>query len=151
MKSTQGITIIELVVVMIIMLLVVSFAVYSGINSTQKAEATELYTEMNSIKTALSVIKGKMIIEDKENDEEWLKKYYDESMGSGDWYIIYGVDDAGYEESTVRENLGIDNIKRRYLINFEQEDVMLASPVEVLGSSVRTYDAVRSLVDSDKL
>ncbi len=151
MKTNHGITIIELVIVMIIMLLIASFAVYSGINSIQKAEVTELYSEMNSIKTAISSIKGKSIMENQENNEEWFKDYYDESMGSGDWYIIYGADDEGYETSKVRENLGLESIKRRYLINFKDEDVMLASPVEVLGSSVRTYDAVRNLVNSDKL
>ena len=149
MKTNDGISIIELVIVMIVMLLIVSFAVYSGINSLKKAEATELFEEMDSIKRAIASAKMRKDFEEID-DDDWIEDFYDEEL-SGDWYIIYGMDDNGYEESNVRKNLGLENIKRRYLINFKDEDVMLESSIEVLGSKVRTYDAVRNLVKSNKL
>ena len=148
MKENRGISIVELVIVMIIMLLIVSFAVYSGIDSIKKAEATELFEEMNSIKEA--IVSAKMKKEFEDLDDDWIKDFYDEEL-SGDWYIIYGINDTGYEESDVRKNLGLETIRRRYLVNFVEEDIMLESSVEVLGKNVRTYDAVRNLVKSNKL
>ncbi len=144
MKNNHGITIVELVIVMIIMILIVSFAVYSGIESTKKAEATELYEEMNSLKNAIISVKVRKELE--EQDDDWYENFYDEK--SGDMYVIYGIGDAGYEDSKVRENLNLKTIRRRYIVNFEDESVMLAYPAEVLGSSVRTYDAVRNLVET---
>ena len=144
MKNNHGITIVELVIVMIIMILIVSFAVYSGIELTKKAEATELYEEMNSLKNAIISVKVRKELE--EQDDDWYENFYDEK--SGDMYVIYGIGDEGYEYSKVRENLNLKAIRRRYIVNFEDESVMLAYPVEVLGSSVRTYDAVRNLVET---
>lgn len=148
MNNNHGITIVELVIVMIIMILLVSFAVYSGIDSVGKAEATELYAEMNSLKNAVGgVMTQKFLLS---GDDEWLKSYYDESVGNG-WYLIYGIGDPGYESSSVRKKLEMDSIKRNYMVSYESGEVMLSVPAEVLGVSVRTYDSVRALVESEKI
>ncbi len=61
------------------------------------------------------------------------------------------MDEPGYEESTLRKKLNMDTIKRTYLVNYDTGEVVLSSPVEVFGNSVRTYDSLRAIVESDKI
>lgn len=141
MKENRGISLIELVIVMIIMILIISFAVYSGIDSIGKAEATELYEEMNSM---VSAVNGVMIKKELgEYDDAWLESYYDVDLGNG-WYLLKGG-------SSKAENLGIDILKRNYLVNFESGEIMLENPATVLDTKVQTYESIRRLVESDKI
>lgn len=148
MKKNQGISIIELAIVIIIMLIIAGFAIYNGYSSIEKAQATEIYTEMNNM---ISAVSGVVLQKELGNEnDEWLQSFYDEE-GSNGWYLIYGMNHAGYEESNTRKNLNLDSIKRDYLVNFETGEVNLAVPTEVLGRSVRTYESIRTLVESDKI
>lgn len=148
MKWNHGITIVELVLVMIIMILLVSFAVYSGIDSVGKAEATELYEEMTSMKNALvGIVTQKEILDE---DDAWLSSYYNEDMGNG-WYIVRASNELESGEVDLSSKYEVDLIKRSYMVNFDDGDISLLTPVEVLGSSVRSYESVRALVESDKI
>ena len=148
MKWNHGITIVELVLVMIIMILLVSFAVYSGIDSVGKAEATELYEEMTSMKNALvGIVTQKEILD---GDDAWLSSYYNEDMGNG-WYIVRASNELESGEVDLSSKYEVDLIKRSYMVNFDDGDISLLTPVEVLGSSVRSYESVRALVESDKI
>jgi len=148
MKKNSGISMIELVIVMVILLIIATLAIFNGTNSIQKAEATELYEEMTNMKNAIS---GVILQRDLEGgNEAWLEEYYDESLGN-DWYLIYGMGESGYETSNVREKLDMDTIKRNYMVNYETGEVMLSTSVEVFGNQIRTYDALRALVESEKI
>ena len=148
MKWNHGITIVELVLVMIIMILLVSFAVYSGIDSVGKAEATELYEEMTSMRNALvGIVTQKEILDE---DDAWLSSYYNEDMGNG-WYIVRASNELESGEVDLSSKYEVDLIKRSYMVNFDDGDISLLTPVEVLGSSVRSYESVRALVESDKI
>ena len=148
MKWNHGITIVELVLVMIIMILLVSFAVYSGIDSVGKAEATELYEEMTSMKNALvGIVTQKEILD---GDDAWLSSYYNADMGNG-WYIVRASNELESGEVDLSSKYEVDLIKRSYMVNFDDGDISLLTPVEVLGSSVRSYESVRALVESDKI
>lgn len=148
MKKNHGISIVELVIVMIIMILLVTFAVYSGIDSVGKAKVTELYSEMNSIKTAIGGIMTQKVLED--HNDEWLEGFYNQESGDG-WYIIRATDELNAGELDLSDKYEIDIIKRTYLVNFEKGAVELLNPVEVMGYSVKTYESVRALVESDKI
>lgn len=148
MKWNHGITIVELVLVMIIMILLVSFAVYSGIDSVGKAEATELYEEMTSMRNALvGIVTQKEILDE---DDAWLSSYYNEDMGNG-WYIVRASNELESGEVDLSSKYEVDLIKRSYMVNFDDGDISLLTPVELLGSSVRSYESVRALVESDKI
>ena len=56
MKTQKGVTMIELVIVLIIILLIASFSVYSGKESVDRATATEVYAEINSMRAKESRI-----------------------------------------------------------------------------------------------
>lgn len=149
MRSNKGVSIIELVIVMIILILIAGFAVYNGAESVEKAEATEIYIEISNMHKAVS---GVIVQKDmEEGDAEWLKSYYDKDLGNN-WYEIYGQGMSGeYLSSNVRKNLKMDTIKRNYIVNYDTGEVMLSSPVSLFGSSVRTYDSIRALVESSKI
>ena len=139
---------IELVIVMIIMIIIASFAIYNGTDSTEKAEATQIYTEISNV---MKAVNGVIVQKELENgDDTWLQKYYDKEIGNG-WYEIYGMNDPGYKASNVRKKLNLDEIKRNYMVNYETGEVMLSESTEVLNSSVRTYDSIRNLVQSSKM
>ena len=145
MKKNHGITIIELVIVMIIMILLVSFAVFSGFNSIEKAKATELYEEMNSMKNAVTAIMTQKILE--EQDDAWLANYYNEDMGNG-WYLVYKT---GSGDNDLSKKYEFDSIKTTYMVNFLTGDIALLDAVEIMGRSIRTYEAARALVESDNI
>lgn len=148
MKNNKGISMIELVIVIIIMILIASFAIYNGTDSTEKAEATQIYTEITNV---MKAVNGVMLQKELESgDDEWLKDYYDKELGNG-WYEVYGMNDSGYSSSEVRKKLSLDEIKRNYMVNYETGEVMLSKPTEVLKSTVRTYDSIRTLVQSGKI
>lgn len=148
MKWNHGITVVELVLVMIIMILLVSFAVYSGIDSVGKAEATELYEEMTSMRNALvGIVTQKEILDE---DDAWLSAYYNADMGNG-WYIVRASNELESGEVDLSSKYEVDLIKRSYMVNFDDGDISLLTPVEVFGSSVRSYESVRALVESDKI
>lgn len=147
MKSKNGISLVELVIVMIIMILLVSFTVFKGIDSINKSEATELYEEMTALKTAVSGIMTQKFVG--EYDDEWLKSYYNEDIGNG-WYEIKSTKEAG-ASGDLAAKYEVDTIRRNYLINFETGEITLSKPIELMGTSVRTYDSVRALVESNRI
>ena len=147
MKSNKGISLVELVIVMTIMILLVSFTVFKGIDSINKSEATELYEEMTAIKNAVGGIMTQKIVG--EYDDEWLKSYYNEDVGNG-WYEIKSTKEAG-ASGDLAEKYEVDTIRRNYLVNFETGEVTLSKSIEILGTSVRTYESIRALVESNKI
>ena len=149
MENNRGISIIELIVVMIIMIMLVAFSVYSGINYVQKSEATNLYEEMHSMKIAIGNINMEKSMGD--HDDTWLiANYTNEDVGNG-WYKVIATEELAVGEKDLSNNYGLDTIRRTYLVNFKEEDLILENPVEVLGTSIRTYDSIRTLVESNKI
>ena len=130
------------------MILIVTFTVFNGSESVDKAQVTEIYLEMTNMMKAVDGVILQMQFES--GDESWLSKFYDEDMGNG-WYLIKGMNTEGYESSNVRNNLNMDTIKRDYLVNYDNGEVMLSKPVNVVGGTARSYKAIRALVESDKL
>ena len=160
MKNNLGITMVEVVVVVVIMLMIVAFSVNSGRETLEKADITDLYVEMTSLKTAINGIIAKQnmdetyeIEEGKQYDIIFTPKagvsYSDAVLGSqSDWYIVLG-EDAGeeYKNSLVKKELGLEEISHTYMVNFNTAGVELYEPVKVANYSVRTYEQVRSLVE----
>lgn len=150
MKKNQGISLIELVIVIIILILIAGFAVFNGRNTIEKADATELFAEMTNMKKAVSSVIIKKDLES--GDDNWLKDYYDEVVNKDkSLYLIYGMDNNKYKSSNVRKNIDMDVIKRSYIVNYETGEVTFSEAIEVLGNSVRTYDSLRAIIESEKL
>ena len=167
MKKQNGVTMVELVIVMIIILTITTFSVYTGKEATDQATVTEVYVEMTSMKNAVnSVIIKKDLDEDFElksgdqydfkvselaADAEEFKNAFGVEVDEADFddaYIIIGMDDMEkYEQSKVREYYGIDSIKHSYIVNFEKGEVELLKTIKLANRNVRTFEQVRALID----
>ena len=167
MKSQLGVTMIELVIVLIITLLIAAVAVSSGQKTLTEADITEVYVEMTSMqKTINSVMLQK---EMNPNIEITKGKYYDEEFSIGkdttvsygknvsgkedDWRIIYGVaadkevEKAIYDTSKVKDILGLDTINHTYIVNYETGEIELLRPLKIDDKLIRTYYEVRSVAE----
>lgn len=175
MKKQKGVTMIELVIVLIIILLIATFSVFTGKEATNQAIATEVYTEINSMKSATNsiIIKKELneefMIEegihfDKKLSDEMTKDALSNDYGvfidtQGEFekmYLIYGMDEYGmsgdkYKNSDVRKNYGLDSIKHTYLVNFETGKVELLKSLTIANKQVRTYEQIRALVDDGEI
>lgn len=152
MKKNNGVSMIELVIVIIILVLIAGFSVFSGRQSIEKAEAMEIYVEMNNIIKAVNGVMTQRELEG--GDDNWIiANGYCESGDSGDkgWFEIYGMDNPKYEESTLRNNLNMDVIRRSYDVNYDTGEVILHEAVELYGNKIRTYESLKALVESDKI
>lgn len=150
MNSNKGISMVELVIVIIIMILIAGFATFGGKSSLEKAEATEVYGEITNVKKAVNGVIAQMELED--GDTDWLNGYYDRVVNKDEgWYEIYGINQDGYQNSLVRDKLNLDSIKRNYMVNYETGEVMLSEATTILGRNVRTYESIRAIMESDKI
>ena len=167
MKSQLGVTMIELVIVLIITLVIATVAINSGKNTLTEADVTEVYVEMSTMqKTVNSVMlqremnpnleieKGKYYDEEFDVGRDTSVTYGDNVLTEADkWHIIYGVaadkesEKAIYDTSVVRETLGLDAINHTYIVNYETGEVELLRPLEIDSTLVRTYHEVRSVAE----
>ena len=171
MKTQKGVTMIELVIVLIIILLIASFSVYSGKESVDRATATEVYAEINSMRAAINSINIKKDLDesfvltkgehydikatDLKNTKVEFEVQYDITLGDVDYddlYVIYGMDNLDiYNTSKVKESYGLDSIKHTYLVNFEEGTADLFNYIKISNRNVRTFEQVRALVDDGEI
>ena len=166
MKRQMGVSMIELVIVLIIIILITYFSIYTGNSALNQATASEVYAEINAMREAVNSINLKKSLQDDFEIEQGV--HYDvkiedtltksefearfgETISDEDYqntYIIYGMDmQEEYHASHVREFYGFDTIKHSYLVNFDEGKVDLLKSVNIADRTVRTFEQVRSLVD----
>ena len=117
----------------------------------EKAEAAAVISEFKSVYTSVNAMKDMYNAGyDLHSGEDYCEK-------SGDWYIIYGLQDgAKYNEEIVTKHLGMDELKRSYEFKINEDEFNSDVQVRyydgrytiVSGYNIRTYDDLRS-VSSD--
>lgn len=144
MSNQNGISMMEIIISIIILLFIAFFSIYSAKNAVPTAEASEIYSEMRSIEQAIESVKAEMIL----NDDFALIEgtHYDEADGEN--YIIYG---SLNHETSAADNLGINNLKRDYIVNFSTGSFELKDEVSINGTKVKTLESVKSLIDSGNI
>lgn len=160
MKFNSGITMVELLIVIIIVVMIATFAIASGTETLDEADVTEVFVEMTSVKTALNSVALKrevqenfQIVQGEFYDDKFVPvpgvTYGDNVLGAQEkWYVIYGMDAPDlYNQSNVRKNLGLDTLNHSYIVNFDDMDVELYFPVKIKNLSVRTYKEIRELAE----
>lgn len=167
MKSQAGVTMIELVIVLIITLVIASVAVSSGQKTLTEADVTEVYVEMTSMQKTINSImlqkelnpnleieKGKHYDLEFDIGRDTSVTYGDNVLTEADnWGIIYGVaadkdsEREIYESSAVKDTLGLDSINHTYIVNYETGEVELLRPLTINNKIVRTYYEVRSVAE----
>ena len=167
MKNQLGVTMIELVIVLIIILVIATVAISSGQKTLTEADVAEVYVEMSSMQKAINTVMMQLEM-NTELRIEYGKHYdlefdigRDTSVTYGDnvlteadnWGIIYGVaadkdsEREIYESSAVKDTLGLDSINHTYIVNYETGEVELLRPLTINNKIVRTYYEVRSVAE----
>lgn len=167
MRNQAGVTMIELVIVLIITLVIATVAISSGQKTLTEADITEVYVEMTTLKKAvntamlqmemnsdLRIEEGKFYDKDFDSGRDTSVTYGDNVLASAEnWYIIYGItsekaeEKAIYDTSEVRDTLGLDSINHTYIVNYETGEVELLRPIVIDSKQVRTYEQVRTVAE----
>lgn len=132
---------VEVVIAIIVLLIIAFFAIYNSQNSVPQAKLTEVYSEMKSVQAAVEFVNMNMVTN--ENFTLEIGKHYDQ-LSDGN-YIIYGVLKHGSIQSA--ERLGINNLKRDYIVNYEDCTFELLEAVDINGTEVKTLSEVESMID----
>ena len=116
--------------------------IYNSQNSMRKAKIAEVYTEMRSIESAVAYIHGRMMYND--SFELQPGKHYDEFGTDSKTYIIYGT--MNHYDAISAKELGISDLKRDYIVNYEEGTFVLRDYVDIQGTKVRTMEQVEALL-----
>lgn len=150
--KNRGVTIIEMVIVVIILILLAIIAIWSSRSTSVKAEAAVIWSELRAVHAGVLKIKQEYdleIFEDYVQGQHYNAPYTDASDNIvPDWYVIYGLDDVRYSEE-IMENIGVDELKRNYKVNFKTAEVeFLDGSVTVDGYNINSYEDMKTLMDS---
>lgn len=152
MKNNKGITIVEMVVVVLILILLAIISVWSSKRTNVQAEATMIYSELNAMHKGVLKIRSEYnneIIDAYTSGEHYNTQIVDSDNDV--WYVIYGMGNDNYSEK-IMNNLGIDEIKRDYKVNYDTAEVeFLNGPVKVDEYEINSYEDIKTLMESGVL
>jgi type II secretory pathway pseudopilin PulG len=158
--KNNGVTMIELVIVMIILILIATFAILPGLDTVDEGRFTRVYAEMKAIEESINGIinisDGTLNLAPYHNGQlstDNINAYSDDDLPSSikvemissgkTFYRLNGVNDVGYTE-TVPKALGLSTIKRNYIISFDPVsiDVILVGGYDAGESKIYTLEQV---------
>lgn len=138
MKSSKGITILELVIVIICIVMISGFAIFESTKNIRKTQAVELYEEFVAVVNAVDAINVRRAMGD--HGVSYYNEFGDAVVQGEEGYVfIYGKDEEGYENSGKRFDLGIPDLKRSYKVNFidpENNEAKLKNPITLSGNVI---------------
>ena len=116
MKNQKGVSLFEVIIAIIILLIIAFFAIFNSKDSVNQAKATEVYSEMRSVETAVEFVKSQMVMHDDFKLEKG--KHYDEPTSVEEItdnfdrdVTIYGM--LEHEDGEAAMYLGLERIKER--------------------------------------
>lgn len=148
----KGITMIEMVIVVIILIILAITALWSSKKINLEAESAVILSELKAVYTGVLKIKQEYDLEnfeDYESGEHYNALLTDELDNIvPDWYVIYGINDVRYSEE-IMKNLGVDELKRNYKVNFNTADVeFLDEPLILDKYQINSYEDMKTLEES---
>lgn len=135
MQKEKGITLISLVIIIVIIAILTSTAIYSGTQSLQEAKKTRFITELRMIQEKIkldeyNVEYGNTIGTDYtavSNDKR-------EKILASEGIAITNLNDYRYlTKGELEQNLQLSGITRNVLINFETKDVISEQGIKIDG------------------
>ena len=143
MMKNKGVSMIELVIVIILLIMIAAFAIFSTKTTNLQAEATLLYTEMKALYGGIRAVYQDYnygIIDELEEGKHYNKK-------DGEWYVIYGISEPEYSPEII-ENINVDELKRTYLVKFETGEIKLEEPATIGEFKIQTYEDMETVMES---
>ncbi len=151
MKQKKGVTMIEMVIVVLILILLAITAIWPGKKVQTEAELANLYSEFKALHAGTLKIKQEYDMGLIEKEDLSKLFYQDETREFllDDWHAVESISSGHYNEGLMEE-LGIEELKRNYEINIMEGDVrLLAEEGEKIGEyKVRTYEDIVALNES---
>lgn len=148
----KGVTIVEMVIVVLILIILAIIAIWSSRKPSLQAEASVIYSELKGVYTGVLKIRQEYELRNFEDYTEG--QHYNAKLTDGsdnvveDWYVIYGMDDMRYNEEIIK-NIGVDELKRNYKVNFETAEVeFLDGFIKVGEYEINSYEDIKTLMES---
>lgn len=149
--KNEGVTILQLVITIVIMIILATIAVYYGQGIPKEARLASIYNEIREVENAIK--EGRMINKIKVSGEE-LSFYgemtapkvnnatYQSIIGSGKTGDFYYLD---FTSSRKLENvLDMENVKNDYLLDFQNTNIYLIKGIDIVsgdGTATVKYDS----------
>lgn len=145
MKGNEGITILQIVITIIVMMIILSASVFYGVNTTREAKIAATYSEIKDIESAIKEAEVREKIKILDNSISIYGEYeapkvdnssYELQLGekSGDFYFL------DFTSSRKLSNaLDIERVKNNYLLEIENLNIYMVDGLEINGAVL--YDA----------
>lgn len=141
-KDNKGITIIALIITVIIMLILLSVATYTGANAYKNAKVSKFVTKMQLLQSKIDDLSNDEIedldldIASTEDQVTAIQNAYNNheiSSNNPNSYKVFEVDD-------ILNILNVENIQNEIMVNFETREIVSTIGVEYNnGENVKTY------------
>lgn len=140
-KSEKGITLVALVVMVIIITILATVTTYTGIKSYEKAQVIEFKKRMSIVEERVRTLQKRADVDP--SLENRLSDFSENTRSSEANSLInelnLGNEYVFFSNDNMKSQLGIDDIKGSYLINFENGKVYSVEGVRYNGSTY--YDS----------
>ncbi len=144
MKGNEGITILQIVITIIVMMLILSVSVFKGVSTTKEAKIATTYNEIKEVEGALKEAKVRDKIEILDNSINILGEYeapkidtnaYSVQLGdsSGDFYYLDFTSSRKLSDA-----LNLERIKNDYLLEVNNLDLYMVDGLDI--NDTLTYD-----------
>lgn len=154
LESQRGVTALSMVVVVIVMIIIASFSVFSSRDLIKESLLAKVYNEINMVKDAVKDIslddsyKESILSSMKITDLSEYNSRVGGTMTTDKTYYYIGYNDSSVSEATKKEldeYLGLRNIKNNYVIcikDYGMVEVMIVDGVKSEGNTYYTYDEI---------
>lgn len=147
MRKNKGVTLVALVVTVVVMAILAGTAVYNGTKAIEKANKQQFISELEIVQAKVNTIYEKM-----QNNEQEANYYNSigriiDSLEQSKLTLAIGKtpsngvayttreDGFQYFEASDLEKIGVSNIKRAILINFNTREVCSYTGIEIEGTT----------------
>ncbi len=149
MKKNSGITILQIVITIIILVIIISITFLYGQNVPKEAKISTLYNEMKDIEDAFVELNMLNNIEIKTDSIVLCNKVevpkieasdYEKQLSGEDKWTYYYLD---FKSSKDLGNLlEMDNVKNDYILDFDNFNVYLVDGIEIDGKMIYSSDEI---------
>lgn len=143
MKREKGITLIALTITIIILLILASITIYSGISTIKSSKLNKFKQELEIMQSQVNLLYEKYRTEIEEGQEIKIGEELTNSEEENNAFSeATESDKTGYRKFTkdTIEELGIEGIEREYLVNVTKRKVISLEPFEQNGEVYYTLE-----------
>ena len=146
MKNKKGITLIEVMIAVIVLVIIATFSILYSSNITDESKLAKVYNEINIVKDA---IEESMVLIEINPEKYSLEYFFGEEVSVGN-YNVGVISKEGTWYHIGEENyktLDLRNIDREYLYNASYKELFLVNGFERNGIALYRYEEIIDLYE----